>query len=468
MSPNPRSRPHHGGSSRPRGKAPRTAPSALARAGRVEALRIDHIAAGGAGVAKLASGAVVFVPGAAPGELVEAEVNLATKPARGKVLRVLEPSAERVEAPCGVVAACGGCDFMHLSASAQRAAHADIVRRALSHATSLADLPAVKAHEAPSPLEYRTRARLLARARGGRVSVGYRAAGSHDLVAVEACLVLDPAIAPAIADLPAVLRGATGEGDVLLSRGAGRRPVVEILWRGELAATTWTAIDERVSQGAWAGARVTFSGATRPAAFGDPRAWMDGADGEPLVIAPGGFAQTSDAGASALARRVAELARLEHGDGMSAAAPRPLHTVELFAGSGTLSVLLARQAASFTAVEIGEEAAACARENFAARGISAKVVVADADAYAIPQRAELVVLDPPRAGAPGAARAIASAGPRLVVYVACDPATLARDVAVLTGAGYAPTDIETFELFPQTSHVEAVVRLVKRRASRAT
>jgi 23S rRNA (uracil1939-C5)-methyltransferase len=422
-------------------------------------------------VAKLASGAVVFVPGTAPGELVEAEVNLAVKPARGKVLRVLEPSPERVETPCAVATACGGCDFMHLSASAQRAAHGDIVRRALEHTTSLTDLPAVRAHEAPSPLEYRTRARLLARARGGRVSVGYRAAGSHDLVTVEACLVLDPSIAPALADLPAVLRGATGEGDVLLSRGAGKRPVVEILWRGELAATTWTAINERVTQGAWAGARVAFPGATRPAAFGDPRAWMDGADDEPLVIAPGGFAQTSDAGASALARRVAELARLDPQqppEGASEPAYRALHTVELFAGSGTLSVLLARQAASFTAVEIGEEAAACARENFAARGITAKVVVADADAYAIPQRAELVVLDPPRAGAPGAARAIVSAGPRLVVYVACDPATLARDVAVLTAAGYAPTDIETFELFPQTSHVEAVVRLVKRRAPRAT
>jgi 23S rRNA (uracil1939-C5)-methyltransferase len=89
-------------------------------------------------------------------------------------------------------------------------------------------------------------------------------------------------------------------------------------------------------------------------------------------------------------------------------------------------------------------------------------MVGDANVFSIPSRAELVVLDPPRAGALGAARSIAAAGPKLVVYVACDPPTLARDLAVLTAAGYIPTHIETFELFPQTSHVETVVRLTKK------
>jgi 23S rRNA (uracil1939-C5)-methyltransferase len=146
--------------------------------------------------------------------------------------------------------------------------------------------------------------------------------------------------------------------------------------------------------------------------------------------------------------------------------PRPRHVVELFAGSGTLSVLLARGAVSFQSVEIDAEAAATARQNLEARELAAKVTVADADAFPIPHGATVVVLDPPRTGAPGAAKAIAASAARVVVYVSCDPATLARDLGILTGGGkgrFAITDVETFELFPQTSHVETVVRLERAR-----
>jgi 23S rRNA (uracil1939-C5)-methyltransferase len=456
------------GSARPRGRK--------TGAARVEKLRVESVAAGGAGVARLEGGAVVFIPGTAQGDLVEAEVQLDARPLRGKLLRVLERGPGRSDPPCAFVASCGGCDFMHLTAAAQEAAHAAIVKSAIQRATSLERLPCVRVHAAPAALGYRTRARLFARAQGGRARVGYRAAGTHDLAAIDACVVLHPSIAGLLGELPDVLQGARGEGDVLIARGAGDRPVVELHWKGELAASTWARVDERVTAGAWAGARVLLAGAAKPASFGDPRAWMEGADGQPLLIAPGGFAQPSDEGARMLAQRVAELAtlatlatlttqdaaRASEGGAPAEAPGRPLHTVELFAGSGTLSVLLARHAASFTAVEVDEEAVACARQNFAARGLSGKHVVADANAYPIPPRAELVVLDPPRAGAPAAARAIAASSARVVVYVACDPATLARDLAALTAKGFGITDIETFELFPQTSHVEAVVRLAKR------
>lgn len=431
----------------------------------------------------------MFIQGGAPGDLVEAEVQLDARPARGRLLRVVEAGPGRVAPGCSFAAACGGCDWMHLTSSAQEAGHAEIVRQAILRATSLEVLPEIRVHPAPAALEYRTRARLFAKASGGRAKIGYRAAGTHDLAAVDACLVLDASIATALGDLPAVLEGASGEGDILLARGSHQRPVVEILWKGNLKPSTWASIDERIASGAWAGARVRLEGAARPAAFGDARAHVEGADGLPLLIAPGGFAQPSDEGAQMLARRVAELATLEPGKTSTAptedaSAPeeppsRALHTVELFAGSGTLSVLLARAAASFTAVELDADAVLCARQNFAERGLTGKHVVADANAFPIPPRTELVVLDPPRAGAPGAIPAIAAAGPRVIVYVACDPATLARDLATLTNASsasaapslakrappaeYSITDIETFELFPQTSHIETVVRLVKKR-----
>jgi 23S rRNA (uracil1939-C5)-methyltransferase len=417
-----------------------------------ETLRIESLAAGGAGVGRLPGGAAVFVPRTAPGELVEAEVNLAAKPASGRLLRVIEPSPDRVEPACPHVAACGGCDFMHLAPAAQERAHADIVRAAISHAVPGIALPEVRVHRATAALRYRTRARLFLKADRRGVRVGYRAPGSHDLTAIDACLVLDPAIEPLIADLAAVLAGASGDGDAQIARGRDGLPVVSIAWRGDLPPATWAALDARVAAKAWAGARVALAGAGQPATFGDARPVITGADGASLLIAAGGFAQASDEGAAMLARRADELSRIE-------SKPRPRHVVELFAGSGTLSILLAKGAAAFTAVEIDAPASAAARENLAARSLEGKVVTADADAFAVPANTSVVVLDPPRAGAPGAAKAIATSSARVVVYVACDPPTLARDLATLTKAKLAITDVETFELFPQTSHVETVVRL---------
>jgi 23S rRNA (uracil1939-C5)-methyltransferase len=427
-------------------------------------LRIDSLAAGGDGIGRLESGEVVFVPQTAPGERVEAAIDLGQKPAQGRVLRLLERSPDRVEPPCRYVDVCGGCDWMHLDVAAQQRAHAALVASSIAHVAAGAAVPPVVSHAASSALAYRTRARLFVKVERGRLRIGYRAAGSHEVVAIDACVVLDPSIAGLLGDLPVVLAGASGEGDAQIARGKGGLPVVELAWRGEIRATTWAAIHERVASGAWAGARVRVEGSSIPAVFGDPHPLLEGVDDAPLAIAAGGFAQPSDHGAAMLARRVAELARLTTGapgQGPLWKDERPRHVVELFAGSGTLSILLAKCAASFNAVELDEAAVACARRNLAARGLDGKVTVADADAFAIPPRAEIVVLDPPRSGAIGAVKAIAASSARAVIYVACDPPTLARDLGVLLRAGFVLTHVETFELFPQTSHVETVVRLVR-------
>lgn len=433
-------------------------------------LRIDALAAGGAGVGRL-GGEVVFVPATAPGDLVELELDRSARPARGKVLRVIEPSADRVAPPCSFVETCGGCDWMHVRLEAQQAAHAELVRQAITRELSVLALPPIRVHPAPAALGYRTRARLFARAERGEVRVGYRAPRTHAVAAVDRCLVLSEVLAPLVGELPHVLRGAVGEGDLLISQASGGRPAVEIHWRGQLAPLTWQLLDERVVRGTWAGARVTLDGAREAASFGDPRPILVAADGLPLVLAPGGFGQPSEEGATVLARRVAELAHLD--------SSRSPHLLELFAGSGTLSVLLARGArsrddasdplappaglASFGAIERVPEAVACLRQNLAARGLAGKVTEADADRHPIPARTDLVVLDPPRTGAPGAARAIAASSARVVVYVSCDPATLARDLSCIVAGGFEMTDIEVVELFPQTSHVETLVRLARPR-----
>ena len=143
------------------------------------------------------------------------------------------------------------------------------------------------------------------------------------------------------------------------------------------------------------------------------------------------------------------------------AAPAGKTVFELHAGSGTLSVGLAKDAASFSSIESASPAVQCAKENFALRGLSGKLRVSDADALAIPAGLDLVVLDPPRQGARKVCENIARARPKKVVYVSCDPATLARDLEVLGAANYVAERVLTLELFPQTSHVETVVALTR-------
>ncbi len=183
---------------------------------------------------------------------------------------------------------------------------------------------------------------------------------------------------------------------------------------------------------------------------------LAGADGAPLVIAAGGFAQPSDEGAALLARRVDELARIE-----PPGAVRPRHVIELFAGSGTLSVLLARGAASFApSRSMPKAAAAAARENLRARGLRARVSAGDADAFAIPGGRRRGRARPParrRAGRRAGHRGVRGERGRLRRVRADDAG--ARSRRARRGAAWSITHVETFELFPQTSHVETVVRL---------
>jgi 23S rRNA (uracil1939-C5)-methyltransferase len=412
-------------------------------------LTIVGLSHGGHGVARMPDGRVVFVPGVAPGDRVRAALDAQKSGAlRARVLEVLQPAPSRVTPACAVASRCGGCDWMHVEIGEQAAQHARIVADLVSRAVG-APVPPVRVHAAPRPLAYRTRARLFVRAQRGRVEVGYRAARSREIVEPPGCAVAAPELFETARDVArACLAGARGEGEVGVAFGLrdGRRtPVIDLVWSGELPVELWQRLDreERI-----AGARVVLEGARAASTFGDPRPVQIGFDGLPIVLPPGGFAQPSDEGAQLLAARVRELAR-----------PAGGRVVELFSGSGTLSIALARDADRFSSIEIDADAVGCARDNLAARGLEGKLAVGDAEAGVRAKDADVVVLDPPRAGAPGATVRLAQARPKRIVYVSCDPATLARDARTLAGAGYRITALETVELFAQTSHVEAIAVL---------
>lgn len=426
-------------------------------------LRVEALATGGQGLVRAPDGRVVFASGVARGELVRIELDAARRGA--KLLAILEPSPDRVSPSCPHVGRCGGCDWMHLSLPAQAREHSAIVHELLAHA--LGTLEGVALDSVAIEGALRSRARFAFRSTSGapaprskatprsrpatrpRTLFGYRARGGHDVVSVDRCEILEPGLLDTAREVSAWFGGADAEGELSVAfglRGDERLPVVSIrLERGDIPASFAKAADEARHL---AGVEVNSPNARAPMRFGDPRVVQPGMDGLPLFGPAGGFFQASDAGALALARYVCELV-----------GPAPkIH--ELFAGSGTFSIGLAKLGA-LTSVELDAAAVACAKQNLAARGSKATLHSADAERVRLPAGVDVVVLDPPRTGAAGATSAICAAKPKRVVYVACDPATLARDAASLRAGGYRLGSVRTFELFPHTSHVETVALFMR-------
>jgi len=418
-------------------------------------LRISSIAKGGEGVAHADINGQprgILVARTAPGDLVEAVVRKVGGALRGEVASVLEASHLRVEPSCPYANTCGGCDFMHLSLDAQRHARAQIVRDALG---PLCPADGLQQHFAPHTEHYRQRVRLAVEAHRGRALVGFRSWRSHQIVAIESCLVAQERIDQARSEIAPWLAQSDGQGEATVSTGFGGLPAIYLAWQGELSSTVYSEAEERVRSGAWAGVEISLQGAREPAVIGDSRTVATGCDGAPLVAPPGGFVQVFSAMNEALGREV-----------VSRASASGRKVLELFAGSGNFTVGLAREAPTIETVESDARAVELARENLASRGIKARLRCADADQFEINDDVRLVVLDPPRAGAPGASRRIAASRARRVVMVSCDPATMTRDASTLAASGFVVISGGVFEMFPHTSHVETVLVMQRENMAR--
>jgi 23S rRNA (uracil1939-C5)-methyltransferase len=345
---------------------------------------VGSLAAGGDGVAR-ADGIVVFVPRAAPGDRLRVRVReVHPRFARAEIVEILTPGPARRASPCPWFGTCGGCDWLHVEESAQRAAKVAILREALARIGGFGALPEIEELPSPAGLGYRARARVAFAS--GRV--GFRARQSHEVVDVERCAVLDPPTQEALTRLRATS-----------PRGAGE---VEIRGFGD---------------------RVTVGG-------------------RELRVGPEAFFQAN----RLLWEPWRELVLEACGRGRLA--------VELYAGVGFLSAGLDRRFERVIAVERGP-AARDARAN-----TSAQVIEAAAEDWAPRELAglapELVLLDPPRTGCHSSvSAAIATAKPRRVVYLSCEPSTLARDLRPLRGA-YRVTRLVVIDALPQTHHVEAL------------
>lgn len=409
--------------------------------------RVRDVVASGDAVVETARG-VVFARGALVGE----RVRLALEPKRGRVQRgrvlaLLDPSPERVEPPCRYVRRCGGCALMHASAPLQRSLRRGFLRRALQQSAVFVD---AELHETPSELAlgYRRRARLAFRVAGRARELGFRREASRDITDVERCLVLVPALADALTVVRTrVLPELAGEGELRLALGA-TGAVMALESTSPQSPAFYGVCEQLVREGALAGSALFLAGTSKPALFGDAREWSEGSDGEPLEGTISGFAQAHGDINRALVLRVVERARCEG-----------LRVLELYAGAGNFTVALARHAASYTAIEQAPDAVLALQRNLKSRALTVKVVEGDvAGLVGRMPACDVALLDPPRTGAPGVLAELAAKKVRRIVYVSCDPATLARDLAEL-GAGYTLSWLETFEMFPQTAELETLAVL---------
>ncbi len=401
-----------------------------------EILTVDHLGQRGDGIARMASGSV-FVPYALPGETVRAVVD----GERGQLVEILAPSGSRIAAICPLFTRCGGCAAQHMAPDLYREWKRRQVVTALERAGVAAPVGAlIDAHGAG-----RRRVTFHARRQGEAMVVGFMAARSHELIEVEACPVLVPGLdrAPAVAQMLANHMGGAGKPlDIQLTASEAGLDV-DLRGHGPLGdklRLALTQLAERLDL-----ARLSNHGEIvverRP-----PLQQM----GKALVAPPpGGFLQATALGEETLAGLV------------MAALPKGKRAADLFAGCGPFSVRLAERM-QVLAVESDKAAMLALAKGFGATPGLKPIATEARDLFRRPllehelNGFDVVVLDPPRAGAEAQVRRLAASKVRDVIYVSCDAGSFARDAATLAAGGYALEAVTPVDQFRYSAHVELV------------
>ncbi len=381
-------------------------------------LDVGPVVHGGHCVSRL-DGRVVFVRHALPGERVLARVTEERRDyLRADAVTVLEASPDRVEPPCPFARpdACGGCDFQHVAPVAQRHLKAAVLADQLKRLGGL-DLPAVPVEPLSSDmLGWRTRVQYAVDAHG---RLGFHKHRSHDVVPVDRCLIAHPELR----DLPSADHHdwpAGGSVEAVASSGGD----VTVLTRQSRVDRRWSLV----------------AGAPRVREKALGRTWSLDATG---------FWQVHPAAADRFASVVLEMLQPQAGE----------RAWDLFGGAGLFAAALAPHCGPVTVVEADRRAVAAGRRALRDLG-DVRFVAGDVGrTLANPgwRAVDIVVLDPPRAGAGrDVVAAIVRRGPRAVAYVACDPAAFARDTRTFGELGYRLATLRAFDAFPNTQHLEAI------------
>ncbi len=391
-------------------------------------------------------GKAVMVPGALVGDRLDVEIVSERRDyAVAKIREIIHASADRRAAPCPYLPRCGGCDWQHIDYGAQVRFKGEVVARELGHALGVAIDPAGLVEPAPAEFGYRSRIRLRVGAKG---VLGFYSAGSNAIVEIDSCLVAESGIR-----MPLHLARSLGKRveEIEAVRDGAREVQVAYLKKPANEEDLRRARNVLESDSEIAGI-VLRAGAHR-ATVGATAIAIELEDGLSIEADADLFSQVNRAQNQKLIASVMEMAAIHESQVV----------LDLFCGAGNFSLPAARRGARVTGVDADAGAIAAASRNAArlkfreAQFVAMKASATAEFLHRARYRPQVIVLDPPRTGAPGLMEPIIKLRAPAVIYVSCDVTTLARDLRMLAGAGYKINRVRAFDFFPNTHHVEIAV-----------
>lgn len=427
---------------------------------------VEKLVYGGNGLGH-AGGKTIFVPYVLPGEEVRAAaIQKNKKLMRTRLLEIVAPAKERIAPACPHFQTCGGCHYQHISVQEQLRWKTEILRETLSRLGGIQWQGPIEQHASP-PFGYRNRAQWAVKSGPGR-ALGYFLAGSSAICEIHACPVLSPRLAEVLAQLQALPQGDSLPGTIkeieAFADSEDARVLLNVAFEKfakpptELAATIQAAVPSLESL-------LLHDESTKRFELIGPGFLVHKAGGFGYRVGHLSFFQVN------------RFLTADLLDAMTKGASGAL-ALDLYAGVGFFSLPLTQSFEKVVAVDTNVAATRDLRANAEQAGVQLGVHEQRADEFLkkTRHRPDYVVLDPPRAGlGQEAAALLVKLGAPSIAYLSCDPATLARDLAVLTGSAKAKTapngagvryeiaEVHVFDLFPQTFHIETLVRL--RRAS---
>lgn len=456
-------------------KTKRPAEMIPVRKGQSCEIQIDRLGTSGEGIGRYEN-FTVFVPQALPNERVLTVIEEVKKTyARGRIHKILQESPDRTTPLCEIYDECGGCQLQHLSYEAQLCAKRAQVMEALAHIGKLPQIPVNETLRAEKPWNYRNKMQFPIGLHKNRLVVGCFAQGSHRIINTENCHIQHGAnneLANAVREIAEKLHIPVYNEDT--HKGILRHIVGRVGRSNDLMAVIVTATKQlprakefvrmmrerlpnlvSVHQNIQTYRNNVIMGRDTVLLWGRPTI-LDTLGRLNFHISPRSFFQVNTRQAERLYEQALAYADL-HGTET---------VIDAYCGTGTITLFLAQKARKVYGIEIVQPAILDARKNARDNHVkNAEFIVGDATTvmpalYKQGIRPDVVVVDPPRAGCTEIVlRTFANMKPQRIVYVSCNPATLARDLAILKDLGYITQEVQPVDLFPQTSHVENVALL---------
>ncbi|HZK34261.1 MAG TPA: 23S rRNA (uracil(1939)-C(5))-methyltransferase RlmD [Bacillota bacterium] len=441
-------------------------------------MKIDNLGVNGEGIGRI-EGFTIFVEGGLPNERVFVKiVKLEKRHAFGKLLRIIKASDDRIEARCPYYGRCGGCQLQHLSYEAQLLFKRQLVIDAFERIGHLKGVRVKETKGMESPWEYRNKAQFPVGLVKDKLTIGFYAARSHDLVGIDSCDIQNSINDKLLSLIKTFIKAYNIPiYDERSHKGVIRHIVTRVGYNSqELMVIIVTKDDlphkdelvDILKEGIRSITSIVHNrqksrtnvilGNENTVLWGKDHI-LDELGGLRFKISPLSFYQVNPVQTEKLYKKALEYANLAGGE----------IVIDAYCGIGTISLFLAQNAGRVYGIELVDQAIEDARENAKMNGIENAQFIKGHSETLIPQmsqqglKADVVVVDPPRKGCDKKLlEAIVEMGPNRLVYVSCNPATLARDLSYLNENGYKIIEAQPVDLFPQTYHVETVVLMSRK------